>query len=382
MNERLVRVLIGAVALLAAACASVDRKVDFHALYSRAATAEDLDRNPVILIPGMPGSTLKDASGRTVWGIIGERGVDPQTPEGARTIALPIGGDQSVADLETGVRATGVLDTLHVRLLGIPIEIRAYANILRSLGIYAGYRDESLGRSGAVIYGDDHYTCFQFPYDWRLDIAANARHLDQFIQEKAAYIRAEDRKRFGRERESLKFDIVAHSYGGLIARYYLRYGGRDIPSDGHVPAPDWTGAQMVERVVLVGPPNAGSLRILNALVRGRRLGIRSFRYSPALLGTFPSMYEALPRSRHRAVVDAASGQPIPDLLDPALERCRQHHACRGLDEVRAFESCEAEIGDLEAAVRKDDQIRRLDVAMDHARRVRRVERFAQIDAEL
>jgi hypothetical protein len=44
-----------------AACIGAGRRIDFYALYSRAATAEDLDRNPVILVPGMLGSTLKDS---------------------------------------------------------------------------------------------------------------------------------------------------------------------------------------------------------------------------------------------------------------------------------------------------------------------------------
>jgi pimeloyl-ACP methyl ester carboxylesterase len=308
--------LVTTVFLVATACAA--GRINFQALYSRAARAEDLDRNPVILVPGMLGSTLRDAEGHTVWGIIGRRGVDPETEQGARMFALPIPEKGSPFELHSEVRATDVLDTLEVRFLGVPIEIRAYANILRSLGIYAGYRDESLGRSGAVDYGSDHYTCFQFPYDFRLDIAANAKQFDHFIREKAAYVRAEDRKRFGRERDRLKFDIVAHSFGGLIVRYYLRYGANDIPLDGPLPAPNWEGARMVEHVVLVGTPNAGSLQSLDALVHGRKFGLRSFRYSPALLGTFPSLYESLPRSRHRPVVDAATGQPVQDLFDPAL----------------------------------------------------------------
>lgn len=134
---------------------------------------------------------------------------------------------------------------------------------------------------------------------------------------RATYVRAEDRKGFGRDRESLKFDIVAHSFGGLVVQYYLRYGGQDIPADGPLPAPNWQGARMVGHVVLVGTPNAGSLQSLDALVHGRRFGLLSFRYSPALLGTFPSLYESLPRSRHRAVVDAGTGQPVQDLFDPA-----------------------------------------------------------------
>jgi pimeloyl-ACP methyl ester carboxylesterase len=210
-----------------------------------------------------------------------------------------------------------VLDSLRIRLLGVPLEIKAYANVLKSLGVFAGYRDESLGRSGAVDYGSDHYTCFQFPYDWRLDVPANARRLHEFIEEKAAYVEEQDRIRFGRKRDSVKFDVVAHSYGALVLRYYLRYGNR-TPDDATeaVVSPTWEGARRVERAILVAPPNGGSLKSLDSLLYGRRFGLFSYNYSPAILGTFPSLYATLPRTRHAALVDA--DENAVDLFDPEV----------------------------------------------------------------
>jgi hypothetical protein len=73
-------------------------------------------------------------------------------------------------------------------------------------------------------------------------------------------------------------------------------------------------------VILVGTPSAGSHHALAELVRGSRLAPILPRYAPAILGTFPSIYQLLPRTRHRPVVDAGDpSRPIAgDIFDPAL----------------------------------------------------------------
>ena len=38
--------------------------------------------------------------------------------------------------------------------------------------------------------------------------------------------------------------VVAHSMGGLISRYYLRYGDSDLPESGPVPEPTWKGCSV------------------------------------------------------------------------------------------------------------------------------------------
>ena len=52
-------------------------------------------------------------------------------------------------------------------------------------------------------------------------------------------------------------------------------------------------------------------------VQGREFGPRCLWYPPAVLGTFPSIYQLLPRGRHGPLVDSA-GERIEDLFDPAL----------------------------------------------------------------
>ena len=57
-----------------------------------------------------------------------------------------------------------------------------------------------------------------FPYDWRQDNVVIARKLDALIEQL--------RRDYGDPQ--LKVDLVAHSMGGLIARYYLQYGTTDV----------------------------------------------------------------------------------------------------------------------------------------------------------
>ena len=131
-------------------------------------------------------------------------------------------------------------------------------------------------------------------------------------------MRSEYRKHFGVDNPNVRFDIAAHSMGGLVTRYFLMYGGQDLPADGSLPELTWEGANLVERVILIGTPNAGSARAFRDLVQGTRLAPILPYYSPALMGTFPSIYQLLPRPRHRPVVwDRDTERPV-DILDPEV----------------------------------------------------------------
>ncbi len=307
---------------LVAACAGNPRgQFDLAEFYNRSARDHGPLQNPIVVIPGLTGSRLVDgAGGRVVWGAFAGGYAKPNEAEGARLIALPMAPDRSLAELRDEVRPDGVLDTLKVRLLGLPLSLRAYFHILAALGA-GGYRDESLGLSGAVDWGEDHFTCFQFDYDWRRDNVENARRLAAFLRDKRQYVRAEIRRRWGVDHDDIRFDIVAHSMGGLLLRYYLRYGDAELGDGGELPTLTWAGAELVERAVLVAPPNAGSLDSVLQLVEGRDYGPLIPRYPAALLGTFPSGYQMLPRARHGSVVWAGAGaEPVGDLFDPGLWR--------------------------------------------------------------
>jgi hypothetical protein len=318
MRPRIAFASLLAVAL-AIACGSTGPAPSFSLIYSPAARHHGPDRNPIIVIPGILGSKLRDpATGTLAWGAFEGGAADPEKPAGARLIALPIDAVHSLAELRDEIVPSGALDRVHIRLAGIAIDIQAYAGILATLGA-GGYRDESLGLGGEVDYGSQHFTCFQFDYDWRRDNVESAQRLHAFIEEKRALVQAEYAKRFGIENADVKFDIAAHSMGGLLARYYLMYGNQDLPESSALPELTWAGAQRVERVILIGTPNAGSVDALVQLVDGRKIGPLLPYYPPAVLGTFPSIYQLLPRSRHQPVRwEGAGAQRATDVLDAAL----------------------------------------------------------------
>jgi hypothetical protein len=300
-----------------AGCAGSRPTPHLSELYDRSARFHDARRNPIILVPGILGSSLIDsASGRVVWGSFTGDWANPTKPDGARLLALPMREGAPLHDLHDDVTPHGVLDRVKLKVLGLPIDVKAYYNILDALGI-GGYKDES-GDLNSIDYGPDHFTCFQFDYDWRLDNVENAARLKAFIAEKRAYVRREYTRRYGPGDYDVKFDIVAHSMGGLLTRYFLRYGDADLPADGSTPTVTWAGAADVDRVILVAPPNAGSLHALDQLIHGRKFGLTVPRFPAAVIGTMPAVYQNLPRGRHGALVDAADPNAKLDPLDPDL----------------------------------------------------------------
>ncbi|MDQ6981969.1 MAG: hypothetical protein Q9M08_03030 [Mariprofundus sp.] len=59
---------------------------------------------------------------------------------------------------------------------------------------------------------------YVFFYDWRMGIPHNAARLNDLIDQ--------IRRDYGMPK--LKVDIVAHSMGALVTRYFIRYGSRDV----------------------------------------------------------------------------------------------------------------------------------------------------------
>ncbi len=65
--------------------------------------------------------------------------------------------------------------------------------------------------------------------------------------------------------------------GGLIARYYGRYGTDDVLGGNDFPVSN-RGAQRLRRVVMLGTPNLGSVEAFRTLKEGSRVGVN--RISP------------------------------------------------------------------------------------------------------
>ena len=281
---------------------------ELGSIYEPTATLENAIRNPVIVVPGMMGSKLKqDSTGRTVWGVFDSQSIDPNVAADVRLLGCPIDGTD-LDNFNNGVRATGVLDSMKIDFAGLSVDLKAYLNILRMLGV-GGYRDEQLGLSGAIDYGDHHFDCFQFPYDWRRDNAENARRLHEFLLQKKAYVENERKTRFGVD-DPVKFDIVAHSMGGLVARYYLRYGDQGPPASADGLELNWAGCEHVDRVILIAPPNNGSAKSLVSAHEGFKFSLFIESLPGGMVASLPSIYQLLPNGPEPAVYDEQSDEPL------------------------------------------------------------------------
>jgi pimeloyl-ACP methyl ester carboxylesterase len=287
-------------------------KPQLSRMYDRAAQYHDGYRNPVIVIPGLLGSQLTDGrTGRVLWGSIGPSAGNPVFAEDAQGTALPMQPGMPLSQLRDQTKANAILGDVQVQLFGFPINIAVYHQVLRTLGI-GGYRNDRTSAAGldSIDYGDDHYTCFEFHYDWRRGNDENAARLAEFIREKTAYVKEIRRGKYGVVGEPVRFDIVAHSMGGLVARYFMRYGDQPLADDGSPPALTWEGARDVETLIMVGTPNAGSLDSFRALVEGAKPSKLVPRFPASIVGTMPAFYQLMPRPRHSPVVDCATGQAV------------------------------------------------------------------------
>jgi len=315
-RAKLVATTLGALALSAGmvGCKASRPALDLGLLYDQTAQSIGDDRTPVVVIPGILGTKLEDdTTGQKIWGSFTFGAADADKPDGARAFALPMEEGVPLSELTDSGIAVDVLDVV-VADVGIfrGIEIGAYVDILMTLAA-GSYRDESLGNSGAIDYDGLHFTCFQYPYDWRRDVSESARALHDHVTDAQWQLRA------GRglsADEHVKVDVVAHSMGGLVLRYYLRYGTQALPDDGSLPELTWEGAKNVDRAFLVGTPSAGSVGSFQRLVEGLDLNPVFPNYRPTVVGTMPALYQLLPRPRHVRIIDE-QGEPI-DVLDASV----------------------------------------------------------------
>jgi len=335
-----------AMMLTLTACAATPPAPDLAAIYSRAAAVDSQQRRPVVTIPGTLGSRLVDRdSGAVIWGGDTALSLDPDDPAAMRLIALPFGPPETpLRALRDGVRTDGVVRTANASLFGATVSLEIYSGIIETL-IAGGY-DFRETRAAEISDRTVNLDAFEFPYDWRRDIVEAAQDLAYFIERKRVQVEQERLRVFGRLTEPVRFDLVAHSMGALVARYYLMYGAQDLPADGGLPPLTWEGAQNVETVVFIAPPNAGAIGAFDLLVNGKSFGPFQPHYPAALLGAHVAPYQLMPRTRHRRVRGADGGAPL-DLYDIETWR-RNGWGLAGPDADPVLAALAPEIDDPEA----------------------------------
>jgi len=255
------------------------------------------DKTPVIIIPGLTGSELVNSKTNEVVWFKAPRSKDDD-------LRLPVS-----ANISRNRDSLVPGDVLRSIKVGIFPRLDVYGGLIEAFKTKAGYHEENWESPTADA---DKSSIFVYPYDWRLDNVENARLLIKKIEKLKLRLKQPD----------LKFNIIAHSMGGIIARYAAMYGDADLPPGGRKPKPTWAGAKHFEKIVLLGTPNEGSALALSALVDGFDIGGININLPWVQnldkfdVFTIPSAYQLLPAPGTLRVLDE-NFEPIDiDLYNP------------------------------------------------------------------
>jgi len=260
-------------------------------------------KRPLIVIPGILGSRIINrGTGEVVWPSAFRSDVDG--------LSLP-----ATPDLEAnrdGLEASQIVDV--ARLAKLAPEVYVYHYLLRALTDFGGYRE---GDWDDPPEGGDRDTFYVFAYDWRRDNVESARLLARRVEALKLKL----------GRPDLRFNVVAHSMGGLVARYAAMYGDRDLAPEGVAPRPGWEGARFVDKIFMFGTPNTGSMEALSVLLEGysvteglrRRVRLLN-KLSREDVMTVPSIYQLLPHAARARFLDENLRPLSLDLYDPEVWR--------------------------------------------------------------
>ncbi|MCS6847842.1 MAG: hypothetical protein RMN52_09025 [Anaerolineae bacterium] len=220
-------------------------------------TATGVPPHILVFVPGYMGSTLRDQrTGRTIWLDFSTFPINPARwddwlDDWFARMTYP-------SELE----AAGIVDDV----VFVPpfVKMEQYGRLFTAME-----------RMGYRTAGDEREVNFyKFPYDWRQDNRISARRLGQAIE------------RWRDLHPGAQVWIIAHSNGGVVARWYIeKEGGRDI----------------VQRLFLMGSPYDGTPKAMRIAFNGAdmlaRPGFRPFDIAQRtrdMFRSFPSLYQLLP----------------------------------------------------------------------------------------
>jgi pimeloyl-ACP methyl ester carboxylesterase len=274
-------------------------------------------RNPVIVIHGFLGAKLKDINdGTEAWGeFTGRDIIDGFSDKYLNRLSYPMEYGKTLSQLKSNVVPYAMMTDIEIKVLGVTFDQSAYQEML-NIFISKGFIPENKLKEKKKNFA----SLYLFYYDWRRNNVQNAQQLHKFILEKRAKLQKKYEELYGLKNFDVKFNIVAHSMGGMITRYMLMYGDQTLPDKGEaMPIPDWRGSQHVERAVIVGTPNLGYLNVCFEMTQGLSIAKEVPALPPAMLGTWATYYQMLPFPSMKSVryADAPDG-PALNLYDPQV----------------------------------------------------------------
>ncbi len=204
-------------------------------------------KNPVIVIPGLLGTQLNSSSGEILW------------PNVEKTILEQ--ADRFMDPLGFNANGSGSLIAIGpvIQSINHPLGSIDYVKKLQDRLVLGGYAVDS--------------ALFYFNYDWRLGITENSLKLAQKISEVLSQTGA------------LKVNIVAHSFGGLVAKKYVLDTGAE---------------QKIDKAVFVGVPNLGAAAAAKTLMFGDNFDFPLLNQDEirSIAQNMPSIYEVLPSKEY------------------------------------------------------------------------------------
>jgi pimeloyl-ACP methyl ester carboxylesterase len=274
-------VAAGAAGLLVAQALSPRRRLDPRLIKALRSSGGEIV--PTVVVPGILGSRLVRPDGAEAW-------LNLANAFGHHDLRLPL--RLPLRESRDLLRPSGLLgvDTALPRVFGFT----EYADLVHLL--------EGAGFGAGPANGKPSYHVFA--YDWRRDLVESARALGDTLDSLAEAIGD----------PLARFNVVGHSMGGLVARYYLRYGGAEPRDEQPV---TWAGARRIRGLALVATPNGGSIPSLNAVLAGERVGLSYTTLAAPVIARMPSIYQLFPPRGTRPLLDRRGERLDADLHDIA-----------------------------------------------------------------
>jgi pimeloyl-ACP methyl ester carboxylesterase len=209
-------------------------------------------RDMIVLLPGITGSVLKK-DGNELWGLSFRALWNALPRPHVALQQLKLGDDDLINDdLGDGITATGLMPDAH--LIPFYWKIDGYTAIRKTIHDYFNVKE-----------GTNY---FEFPYDWRRDMRYLAGSLARFIQPRI--------EQYRHLNKDAKIIFLAHSMGGLIARYYAEV---------------LEGWKNCRALITFGTPHRGSVKALDFLANGNKNLIVDL---TEVVRSFTSTYQLLP----------------------------------------------------------------------------------------
>jgi pimeloyl-ACP methyl ester carboxylesterase len=251
-------------------------------------TTVPLRRNDLyVLVPGILGSTLSH-KGSPVWSPSPRGVIAAITTFGRSVKMLELPSEIGDGEPSDGVVATGLFPDVHV-IPGLWSFGLGYSKLVDFLRHDMFLTD--------VARRDGPPNLLLFAYDWRLSNRASGRRLARAIRQPLDELRKVDR--------DAKVQLICHSMGGLVARWYIAYEG---------------GAADIRRLITIGTPHRGALAALDQLVNGPTLGRRVKLRLPSLadfVRSLPSVHQLLPQ--YACIHDASGLKKLTETRVPEVD---------------------------------------------------------------